>query len=80
MPKRRSFAPKPTEGPSLGAFVNADETVTVRPVAKGERPTLPGATVRATDDSREAVTRAAEICRERIRRYATRPVVVTISV
>jgi hypothetical protein len=76
----RSFVPKLTEGPSVGAFLNRDGTVTVREVAKGERPALPAATARATDDSRKAVARAAELVSDRVRRHATRPVVVTITV
>jgi hypothetical protein len=76
----RTYVPRPTEGPSVGAYANRDGSVTVREVGPGEGTRLPGATVRASDDSRKAVARAAELVSDRVRRHATRPVVVTITV
>ena len=74
---RRSKAARRTEGPSLGAFLTRTG-ITVRVIEDGERPTLPGATVRATGDAREAVSLAAEMVAERIKAYARKPIVITI--
>ena len=69
---------RPTEGPLLGAFATPS-AVTIRVVAKGERPTLPRASVRAaSDDVRDILAAATEV-QARIMAALLRPIPVAIA-
>lgn len=74
---QRSFQPRETTGPSVGAFVSR-EGVVVRPVSEGERPTLPGATMLASDASKVAIMAACQAVAERVKAHALQPIKVTI--
>lgn len=76
---KRFRGERAVEGPMIGAFLSADG-LTVRVIANGERPTLPRATVKATDDSRAALIAAARIVASRIVAAATREVDIAVLV
>jgi hypothetical protein len=74
---QRSLAPRETTGPRVGAFVTRDG-VTVRVLDAGERPSLPGATVLASDGTREAIVAAAQMVAARVLAHARQPIPVTV--
>lgn len=75
----RSKAPRETTGPRVGAIVTRDG-VTVRTLAPGERPTLPGATIAADDETADAIRRAAQAVAARVQAHAKVAVPVKIMV
>jgi hypothetical protein len=76
---QRSLAPRETTGPRVGAIVTRDG-VTIRVLNGGERPTLPGATVAAADETVGAIRAAAQAVAERILAHARQPIPLTILV
>jgi hypothetical protein len=76
---QRSRAPRETTGPRVGAVVTR-EGVTVRVLGPTERTPLNAATVLASDETVDAIRRAATAVADRIRAHARQPINVTVAV
>jgi hypothetical protein len=79
--KRTKFGPPVTvTGPRVGAIVTRNGDVTVRVLGSDERPTLPGATVVAENDTLDALRRAAAVVTARILAHARQRITFIVGV